>query len=137
MLNRRLYSILLIAAVMMCIVSCENKKLNYREIHVSCAPHIKSDALNLKNFAIDVEPDPSSRYTLSIVIYSYSQGKETISMAGDSGFVTETGLAEVKALVKIMDGERAVRAEFIEVSGGSTDELLRNLAKSVSSLKGN
>lgn len=136
LMMRKIYIIMISAVIMSALISCENRKLNYREINISYAPYIKTGDLNLKDFAVDVEPDPSSRYTLSIIIYDYSQGKETISMSGDSGFVTETGLAEIKALVKIVDGGRVVRAEFVEASGGSTGELLRNLARSVSSLKG-
>jgi len=126
----------IITSMMFFFVSCEDKKLNYRELNISAAPYIKPDALNLKNFSIDISSDPASRYQLFIVIYSYSQGKETISIADNGEFLTQSGKAELKALVKIMDGEKPVRADFIEVSGSSNDELLRNLAKSVSGLKG-
>ncbi len=137
MFKYRAYSILMIAVIAAAVVSsCENKKLSYRELRISVAPYIRPEAFNLTGFSIDVEPDPSSRFNLDIVIYSYSQGKETISMKGDSGFVTEAGAAEIKALVKILDGEKIVRAEFIEVSGNSNDELIRNLADSVSALRG-
>ncbi len=137
MLKNKNYRVLFIVhAMVFLFISCENKKLNYREVQISTAPHIRSDILNVKDFTIDIKPDPSSRYSLSIVIYSFSQGKETISMKGEGEFVTEAGAAEIKALVKIMDGEKFVKAEFVEVSGSSNDELVRNLAKSVSALKG-
>jgi len=128
-------SLAIIFLMMFLLISCEKNKLNYREINISLAPYIKSDVLNLKNFSVNIEHDPGSRFILNIVIYSYSQGKETISLAKDGDFVTQTGTAEIKALIKIMDGEKPVRAEFVEVSGNSNDELIRNLGKSVSELK--
>jgi len=135
MIKNKTYGILLISVIFAVLISsCENKKLNYRELHISTAPYIKADLLKLKGFAVAIEPDPASRYNLDIVIYSYSQGKETISLAKNGEFLTQTGAAELKALVKIMDGEKPVRAEFIEVSGNSNDELIRNLSKSVSAL---
>ena len=137
MLEYKKYGVpVILFSIIFFFISCENKKPGYRELHISTAPYIKADTLNLKNFSIEIEPDPGSMYNLNIVIYSYSQGKETISMEKEGDFVTRTGSAKIKALVKIMDGEKPVRAEFIEVSGNSNDELIRNLAKSVSDLKG-
>ncbi|HOP28045.1 MAG TPA: hypothetical protein P5120_06220 [Spirochaetota bacterium] len=137
MLEHKKYSLLIIFLFMIFFIfSCENKKLSYGEINISTAPYIKKDALNLKDFSIDVKPDPGSRYSLNIVIYSYTQGKETISLVKNGEFAVQTGAAELKALVKIMDGKKLMRAEFVEVSGNSNDELVRNLAKSVSGLGG-
>lgn len=117
-------------------ISCDNQKLNFREIIISSAPYIKSDALNLKDFSVDYKPDPGSRLTLNIIIYSFSSGKETIRLAEDGSFITETGASEIKALLKIMDGEKLVKADFAEVSGENNNELLRNLAGSVTALCG-
>lgn len=128
-------AVIILFSIIFLFISCENKNPGYRELHISTAPYIKADTLNLKNFSLEIEPDPGSRYNLNIVIYSYSQGKETISLEGEGEFVTKTGKAELKALIKIMDGEKPVRAEFVEVSGNSNEELVRNLAKSVSDLK--
>ncbi len=92
MLKYKKYSLLtIILFIIFLFVSCENRKLNYRELHISTAPYIKADALNLKDFAIYIAPDPGSRYNLNIIVYSYSQGKETISMEGEWEFVSKTG----------------------------------------------
>ncbi len=116
------------------LISCENKKMSFRDIRISAAPHINIGSLDLMKVSMNIEPDPAGRYSLDVIIYGYSQGKETISMKGDNGYVTETGTARIKALVKITDGEKIVRAEFLEISGVSDEELLRNLVKSVNRL---
>ncbi|HOP62540.1 MAG TPA: hypothetical protein PK358_14915 [Spirochaetota bacterium] len=126
--------VLAVLTVLFCTLSCENKKPAFRELKVSVAPHVNAEPLNLKNLQLDINRDPGSSYVLFIVIYSYKQGKETISMGGESGFTTETGPAEIKVMVKIMEGDRIVKADFAEVSGNTHDELIRNLVKSVSLL---
>jgi hypothetical protein len=68
--------------MMFLLISCEKNKLNYREINISLAPYIKSDVLNLKNFSVNIEHDPGSRFILNIVIYSILRGKNNQSYEG-------------------------------------------------------
>ncbi len=136
MLKKRIYVVLMISVTFIVMsVSCDEKRVGFKNIELSAAPYLKIGEEALKTFAPEIKPDPGSRYTLHVVIYSYSQGKETISMAGESSFITETGSGKLKALVKIMDGENLMKAEFIEVSGKSMEQIFQNLSRSVSSLK--
>ena len=94
-------------------------------------------AEELKVLPFTVRPDEKNSIALRIVIYSYSSGKETISMTGDSVFKIDTGSGVIKALVEFIDNGKVVKADFIEVSGSSKDELLGNLVKSVLNMTGN
>jgi len=116
---------------------CEKEKISFKSVEFEIAPHIKLGADELKNIPFTVKPDENSSITLRVVIYSYSSGKETISMTGESGFKTDTGSGVIKALVEIIDSGKVMRAEFIEVSGHSREELLENLAKSLGAMAGN
>lgn len=135
MFKNRAYVILIINAILaIAMSSCENKKMSFREIRISAAPYINTGSIDLTGASLNIEPDPAGVYKLEVIIYSYSQGKETISMKGDKGFVTETGTARIKVLVKITEGEKIVKSEFLEIPGNTNDEILRNLQKSVEGL---
>lgn len=118
------------------LTGCEKEKVNFRKIEFETAPHIKLNIDELKSRKIWIEPDEKSTLVLKVVIYSYSPGKETISMTNDSEFVTDIGSGIVSALVEFIDNGKMIRAEFIEVSGNSKEELFENLYKSVKTVCG-
>ena len=132
-----MYNPVVMALLLLLFVSgCEDGKNGFRSVEFEVAPHIKIDPAELKNMPLAVKTDESESRTLRVVIYSYSSGKEIITM-GEGGFKTDTGSGSIKALVELIDGGRVVRAGFIEVSGSSREELLENLAKSLGAMTGN
>jgi len=115
--------------VILCILlifnlSCNDDKITFSKITCKIPDYIniKEDEIyaRLKDFPLD----QSSSLYLEITIYSYSAGLESmiISDSGDIKNVMESG--RIKGLIKVKDAKKILRADFIDVSGNSKEEMI-------------
>ena len=119
--------------LLLCIVlfvsnlSCEDTKVSFSKIICKIPEYIniKEDEIyaQMKEFPLD----PASLLYLEITIYSYSSGLESITMSdnGDMKNVMEPG--KIKALIKITDGKKILRTNFIDTKGNSKEEMISSL----------
>ncbi|MCL2155742.1 MAG: hypothetical protein FWH53_08770 [Leptospirales bacterium] len=126
-----------IRIIFLCIVlcflnlSCDDAKLSFSKITCKIPEYIniKDDEIYAK--IKDFHLDPSSLLFLEITIYSYSTGLESISISdsGDIKNVIEPG--KIKSLIKITDGKKVLRADFIDAIGNSKEEMISSLVDKI------
>jgi len=116
--------------VLLCFfLSCDSPAVSFNRIEYKIPAHISIQADDLKRALGYVKTDPSSPLYIVVTLYSYSSGSETISFSGGDDLKTVSGKGKLKALVKVMDGEKIVKAGFIEGGGNSKEEMLSSLVK--------
>ena len=105
--------------------ACFDKNIRkYCVVAINVPPEIILDRVDLKNFSGALQTDPLSKYTAKITVYSYSSGREVIGFSGSGDLTSGTQPGVLKGLIRILDGDKIVRAEFIEAKGNSSEELV-------------
>ena len=115
--------------LLLLLLSCESPAVNFNRIEYNIPDHIIINEEDMKSAFGEVKTDPASSLYIVITIYSYSSGRETISFSGGDDVKTESGKGKLKALVKVMDGKKIVRAEFAEGTGNTVQEMISSLVK--------
>lgn len=111
------------------LLSCDSPAVSFNRIEYNIPGHIIINEEDLKSAFGEIKTDPASSLYIVITLYSYSSGRETISFSGGDDVKTESGKGRLKALVKVMDGKKIVRAEFAEGTGNSLQEMILSLVK--------
>ena len=111
------------------IISCESSAVSFNRIEYKIPPHIIISEEDMKKGLGGIKTDPASPFYIEVTLYSYSSGRETISFSGGDEVKTVNGKGKLKALLKVMDGKKIIRAEFAEGEGGSKEEMLSSLAE--------
>lgn len=111
------------------LLSCESPAVSFNRIEYNIPDHIIINEEDMKSAFGEVKTDPASSLYIVITLYSYSSGRETISFSGGDDVKTESGKGKLKALVKVMDGKKIVRAEFAEGTGNTVQEMISSLVK--------
>ena len=111
------------------LLSCESTAVSFNRIEYNIPDHIIINEEDMKSAFGEVKTDPAGSLYIVITLYSYSSGRETISFSGGDDVKTESGKGKLKALVKVMDGKKIVRAEFAEGTGNSMQEMISSLVK--------
>lgn len=111
------------------LLSCESPAVSFNRIEYNIPGHIVINETDMKSAFAEVKTDPASPLYIVITLYSYSSGRETISFSGGDDVKTESGKGKLKALVKVMNGKKIVRAEFAEGAGNSVQEMILSLVK--------
>jgi len=111
------------------LLSCDSTAVSFSRIEYNIPGHINLKEEDLKTVFGEVKTDPSSSLYITVTFYSYSSGTETISFSGGEDVKTVSGKGRLKALVKVMDGKKIVRAEFVEGEGASKEEMISSLVK--------
>lgn len=113
------------------ILSCRSEPLKFSRIEFFIPEHIRLKEDDLRKSFNTLETDPSSQTYIVIVLYSYSSGTESISFSGDGGFKTVNSKGRLKILVRVMNGKKITRAEFIEAAGDNEQEIISSAAKEI------
>lgn len=113
------------------ISSCRDKPVTFSRIEYVIPAHININIEEIKSRFTDFKTDPVSPYYAVIVFYSYSSGAETISFSGGDDVTTVTAGGRLKALVKVMDGKKILKAEFVEGTGSSKEEMIGSFDKEI------
>lgn len=113
-------------------ISCSKPVTRYSRIDfvIPDQVSIKYDELK-KIWAEEYKTDPVSTIYIVVIIYSYSSGSETVSFSGSGEMQTVRGKGRLKCLVKVMDGEKIIRAEFVEGIGNSREEMLSSVINEI------
>jgi hypothetical protein len=72
----------------------------------------------------DFHPDPSSILFLEITIFSYSTGLESMTISDNEDIKNVIESGKIKGLLKIRDGKKILRADFIDANGNSKEEMI-------------
>ncbi len=112
-------------------LSCRETSVALNRIEYIIPSHINIKTEDLSSRFVEVKTDSSSSVYAVIVLYSYSSGAETISFSGGNDVTTTTAGGRLKALVKVMDGKKILKAEFVEGAGGSSEEMLSSFAREI------
>jgi len=117
--------IFLVLPVILINCSCADKNIRkYRVIDVNIPSSIILDRIDLKKVSNTLKTDSLSKYTVKITVYSYSSGREVISFSGSGDLTSGTQPGVLKGLIKILEGDKIIRVEFIEAKGNSNEELV-------------
>jgi hypothetical protein len=111
--------------------SCRDKSVTFCRIDYVIPAHIDINIEDIKSRFTDFKTDPVSSYYAVIVLYSYSSGAETISFSGGDDVTTITAGGKLKALVKVMNGKKILKAEFVEGTGNSKEEMIGSFVKEI------
>jgi hypothetical protein len=111
------------------LLSCESPAVSFNRIEYNIPEHIIISEDDMKSAFGGIKTDPASSLYIVITLYSYSSGRETISFSGGDDVKTESSKGKLKALVKVMDGKKIVRAEFAEGTGNTVQEMISSLVK--------
>jgi hypothetical protein len=107
--------------------SCNEPKITFSKIICKIPNYIniKEDEVytQLKNFSLD----PSSHLHLEITIYSYSTGIESIIISDNEDIKNVLEPGKIKGLIKITDGKKILRADFIDATGNTKEEMILSL----------
>jgi hypothetical protein len=113
------------------IISCAEPVPEYSRVDFVIPPHINISQDELTKNWPDKKRNPASPVHIVITLYSYSSGSETITFSDTGEMKTITGKASLKCLVKVMRGKEILRAEFLEVSGSSKEDIINFLINQV------
>ncbi len=112
-------------------LSCTDPVASISRIEYRIPSHINLTAGDLNRISGDFKTDPSSAVYIEITLYSYSAGREKISLSGDSEMKTVTSPGRIKALVKVINDKKLLRAEFAEGRGSTKEEMINSLAEDI------
>lgn len=114
------------------VLSCDEAVIRYSRIDFIIPEqiNIRQDEL-LKAWSDENSRDPASGIVIVVTVYSFSSGSETFSFSGNGDMQTVKAEGRVKCLVKVMDGDKLVRAEFIEGTGKNRDELFSSVIREI------
>jgi len=112
-------------------LSCTDPVVSFSRIEYRIPGYIDIKTDDLNRISGDFKTDPASAVYVEVVLYSYSAGAEKISLSGDGEFKTVSGNGRLKALVKVMNDKKILRAEFVEGRGNSKEEMLSSLGKEI------
>lgn len=110
---------------------CGSGQLKYSRIDYIIPGHIIISSDELQQAIGEIRTDTASVISLTVVIYSYSSGRETISFSGGDEMKTASSKGKIKALLKYTEGKKIVRAEFVEAEGRTREELISALAEKI------
>lgn len=122
---------LLLIFLTILVSSCRESSVTFNRIEYVIPEHIDIKADDLKNRFSEFKIDPASSIRIVIVLYCYSSGAETFSFSGGEDLKTAIAGGRLKALVKVMEGEKIIRAEFVEGNGNSKDDMLVSFVKEI------
>jgi len=120
---------LFFSALMLFIMSCDTPAVTFNRIEYNIPGHISINEDDLRSAFREINTDQASSYYIVVTLYNYSSGTETISFSGGDDVKTVSGRGRLKALVKVMDGKKIIRAEFAEGGGSSKEEMIASLVK--------
>jgi len=125
--------IYLISAVLALIfgISCSSSPIRFSRIEYKVPEYIKVNPDDLKSALSGVKTDSSSSIHISVILYSYSSGAETISFSGENDFKTARAKGKIKGLVKVMNGKDILKAYFVEGGGSTREEMILALVKDI------
>lgn len=125
-----------IILLIFCLNACSRNVYQYGtlEVHVPAGINIEEDEIRSRLKPLKLQG--AGGFTLRITVYGFSQGAEIINFSSGDRFSTTQGKAWIKALVQVKSGETIVRADFIEVSGKSREELLDRFGAAVLEITG-
>jgi len=124
-------SVLLLLFPVIFVFSCRESSLTINRIEYTIPDHIDVKAVELKNRFSEFKTDPSSPVYIVIVLYSYSSGAETISFSGGQDMSTAIAGGRLKALVKVMNAEELIKAEFVEGRGDTKEDMIISFVKEI------
>lgn len=116
-------------SILLAALSCTEPVTGFSRIDYVIPDHINIKTDDLKKAFSGFKTDNSAGVYIVVVLYSYSAGAEKISISGDSELKTVSGQGRLKALVKVMDEKKIVKAVFLEGRGGSREEMISSLVK--------
>jgi hypothetical protein len=119
----------LFPSLLLFILSCDSPAVSFNRIEYNIPGHININEDDLKGALSGIETDSASSVYIVVTLYSYSSGSETISFSGGDDVKTVSGKGRIKALLKVMDGKKIIRAEFAEGGGSSKEEMIASLVK--------
>lgn len=115
--------------LLLLLLSCESPAVSFNRIEYNIPDHIIINEEDIKSAFAEIKTDPASSLYIVITLYSYSSGRETISFSGGDNVKTQSGKGRLKALVKVMNGKKIVKAEFAEGTGSSIQDMISSLVK--------
>ena len=122
------------AGLLSAIFSCSGTVGRYSRIDFVIPPQVNIRPEELKKiWAEEDKTDPSSGIFIVVTVYSYSSGSETVSFSGSGEMQTVRGKGRLKCLVKVMDGKDIIRAEFVEGSGNTKEEMFSSVIREIKS----
>ncbi|PKL18768.1 MAG: hypothetical protein CVV49_04290 [Spirochaetae bacterium HGW-Spirochaetae-5] len=124
-------NVLLLMFTSIFLLSCRESPVAFNRIEYVIPGHINIKIDDLSSRFAEIKTDPESSIYIVIVLYSYSSGAETISFSGGDDMTTVTAGGRLKALVKVMDGKKILRAEFAEGRGNSREDMLSSLLQEI------
>jgi len=119
-----------IRAVFLCIVlfvsilSCDDTKFTFSKIICKIPEYINIREDEIYARMNDFNLDPASSLYLEITIYGYSTGLESISISDNGDIKNTIEPGKIKGLIKITDGKKILRADFIDADGNSKEEMI-------------
>jgi len=127
-----------IRVIILCILfllnlSCNDDKPSFSKITCKIPKHINIKEDEIYAQIKDFQLDPSSSLWLEITIYSYSTGLESIIISDNEDIKNVVEPGRIKGLIKITDGKKILRADFIDASGISKEEMILSLIDKIRS----
>lgn len=113
------------------LISCNSTPVRFSRIEYNIPDNISVKADDLKTVLEEIKIDPSADIYIVLTLYSYSSGAESLSFSGVNDVKTVNSSGKLKVLVKVMDGKKILRAEFIEAIGNNKQEMLLSLVKEI------
>jgi len=138
MINARYFKrhpLLIILIIFVGFVSCREKTISFKQTTLSIAPYIDQKAADLKPLTAQIPEDDSSPYTLEIILYKFSSGKETISLGHDGEFTTQSDKMKISLLLKITKEKEFINSYILEIKGNSLEEIGFHLAQKLKDIK--
>ena len=126
-----------IRAVFLCIVlfvsilSCDDTKFTFSKIICKIPEYINIREDEIYARMNDFHLDPASSLYLEITIYGYSTGLESISISDNGDIKNTIEPGKIKGLIKITDGKKILRADFIDADGNSKEEMILALVNKI------
>ena len=105
-------------------LSCNDDKITFNKIICKIPEYINIKEDEIYSHLKDFHLDPSSSLLLEITIYSYSTGLESISISDNEDIKNVVEPGKIRGLVKVTDANKIVRADFIDASGNSKEEMI-------------
>jgi|GEM_PF-6624759 len=138
-MNTKIKRKVIIILILPLLLNCTGKNLKiseqkYKSVRFDISPEMSIAKEKFESLNIKYQADQSSAREVVVKPYSFTRGRERISLTGDSGFKTELYSGEVKAVMLILKNGKLEETLFIEAKGRGEAHLLRNLEREINEL---
>ena len=89
------------------------------------------DDINLTENELAFAPVKSKYQSIEVVIYYYSESIERLAYNENSEFSQSTKMGGIKSLVKLKKGRKLAKVLFVEATGESKTEIIKNFHDSL------